>query len=128
MLKVLIVDEINNIKVILLGKSNKTKRHETYESFGGKAENDDITTLHTAVRELVEEFFNHKVSTKLINEITKSKELYGIIYLINFSSFYYLKFHFLKNIISIIFLIIKLILLKEQQIILSKTIAMVLMK
>jgi hypothetical protein len=45
MFKVLIVDEINNIKVILLGKSNKTKRHETYESFGGKAENDDITTL-----------------------------------------------------------------------------------
>jgi hypothetical protein len=118
MLKVIIVDEINNIKVILLGKSNKTKRHETYESFRGKTENDDITTLHTAVRELVEEFFNHKVSTKLINEIvheiTKSKELYGIIYLINFSSFYYLKFHFLKNIISIIFLIIKLILLKEQ--------------
>ena len=29
-----------------------------YEYFGGKNEKDDRTTLHTAVRELIEEIFN----------------------------------------------------------------------
>lgn len=103
---ILIVDTINDVKVILLGRSNKSKRFGTYESFGGKAEDSDITSLHTAIREFVEEFFNYKVSTKLINEIVceiikskiiiKSKELYGMSYLINFSGLNFI-FQFLLS-------------------------------
>jgi hypothetical protein len=92
---ILISDIINNEQVILLGKSNIPNRMGTYESFGGKTEKQDISSLHTAIRELVEEFFNYKISTNLINKIAyqlrnskliiKTKEFYGMSYLIDFS-------------------------------------------
>ena len=92
---ILISDIVNNERVILLGKSNIPKRTGTYESFGGKTEKQDISSLHTAIREFVEEFFNYKISVNLINEIAytirntnfiiKTKELHGMSYLIDFS-------------------------------------------
>ncbi len=92
---ILISDTIDGEQVILLGKSNIPKRTGTYESFGGKTEKQDISSLHTAIRELIEEFFNYKISIDLINDIAyklrnlnliiKSTELYGMSYLINFT-------------------------------------------
>jgi hypothetical protein len=92
---ILIADEINGDRVILLGKSNIPNRKETYESFGGKYESQDLSSLHTALREFIEEFFNYKISTEQINylatelkksnHIIKQKEFYGMSYLINFN-------------------------------------------
>ena len=91
---ILIVDTIGDNKVILLGKSNIDKRNGSYESFGGKYEKEDICSLHTAIRELIEEFFNLKIQTNYINDIAynlrytnlilKQYELNGMSYLINF--------------------------------------------
>jgi len=91
---ILIVDKIGENRVILLGKSNIPKRNGSYESFGGKYEKEDISSLHTAIRELIEEFFNLKINTNYINEIAcslrnnnlilKQHELNGMSYLINF--------------------------------------------
>ena len=64
---ILILDDIDNNKILVLGKSNVPKRMNQYESFGGKVEKTDITSLHTAIREFVEEFFNIKISTENIN-------------------------------------------------------------
>lgn len=90
---ILIVDTINNEMIILLGKSNVPKRVGQYESFGGKKEDFDLTSLHTAIRELIEEFFNLKVHTSVINTlalklrekklILKQKEFFGMSYMIN---------------------------------------------
>ena len=90
---ILIVDTINNEMIILLGKSNVPKRLGQYESFGGKKEDFDLTSLHTAIRELIEEFFNLKVHTSVINTlalklrekklILKQKEFFGMSYMIN---------------------------------------------
>lgn len=101
---ILISDIINNERVILLGKSNIPNRICIYESFGGKTEKQDVSSLHTAIRELVEEFFNYKISTKLINKIAykirksnliiKTKKLYGMAYLIDFNGLNFI-FHFL---------------------------------
>lgn len=92
---VLISDIVDNERVILLGKSNIPRRTDSYESFGGKSEKQDLSSLHTAIRELVEEFFNYKISTNLVNEISyklrksnlilKTKELCGMSYLIDFT-------------------------------------------
>jgi len=91
---ILIVDKIGENRVILLGKSNIPKRNGSYESFGGKYEKEDISSLHTAIRELIEEFFNLKIDTNFINEIAyslrnnnlilKQYEFNGMSYLINF--------------------------------------------
>lgn len=101
---ILISDIINNERVILLGKSNTPNKICIYESFGGKTEKQDVSSLHTALRELVEEFFNYKISTKLINKIAykirksnliiKTKKLYGMAYLIDFNGLNFI-FHFL---------------------------------
>jgi hypothetical protein len=90
---ILILDDIDNNKILVLGKSNVPKRMNQYESFGGKVEKTDITSLHTAIREFVEEFFNIKISTENINMlalhlrqnkiILKQKQFYGMAYLIN---------------------------------------------
>ena len=90
---VIISDIIDGKRIVLLGKSNIPNRKDIYESFGGKMEESDISSLHTALRELVEEFFNTKVSTDFVNElyqeinngkyILKKYEYYGISYLIN---------------------------------------------
>jgi len=90
---VIISDIIDGKRIVLLGKSNIPNRKDTYESFGGKMEKTDISSLHTALRELVEEFFNTKVTTEFVNElyddckkgryILKRYEYYGISYLIN---------------------------------------------
>lgn len=105
---ILICHTINNEQVILLGKSNIPKRIGTWESFGGKTEKQDISSLHTAIRELVEEFFNYKISTKLINDIAykirnsnliiKSKELHGMSYLIDFTGLNFIFQFLLKEI------------------------------
>jgi hypothetical protein len=91
---ILISDIINKERVIFLGKSNIPKRADTYESFGGRTEKQDVSSLHTAIRELVEEFFNYKISTNLVNLIAcklrnsnlikKQQELHGMSYLIDF--------------------------------------------
>lgn len=91
----LISDFLEGHKVIILGKSNVAKRSNSFESFGGRYEKEDATTLHTAVRETIEEFFNLKPSNNKVNEIAegfrKNKliirqyELHGMSYLINFS-------------------------------------------
>ncbi len=90
---ILISDTINGDQVVFLGKSNIPKRANEYEGFGGKWEPQDITTLHTALREMIEEFFNLKTSTEFINQlalnivntniIIKRIELHGMSYLIN---------------------------------------------
>lgn len=91
---ILIVDMIDNEPVIILGKSNNPKREGTWESFGGRYETKDISSLHTAIREMIEEFFNLKLETEQINDIVlqfknqnfikKRHELYGMSYLIDF--------------------------------------------
>ena len=91
---IIISDIINGKKIIILGKSNIPKRKDSYESFGGHSEKEDISSLHTAIREMIEEFFNLKVETSIINDlavklrslnlILKQYELSGMSYLINF--------------------------------------------
>ena len=90
----IIVDKIEEDKVILLGKSNITNKVISYENFGGRYEKEDICSLHTGVRELIEEFFNLKVPVNVVNIIAyglrtnnliiKQHELNGMAYLINF--------------------------------------------
>lgn len=90
---ILISDIIDGKRIVLLGKSNIPKRKDIFESFGGKVEASDNSSLHTALRELIEEFFNTKVTTEFINDlyndcktgkyILKHYEYYGISYLIN---------------------------------------------
>jgi hypothetical protein len=90
---VLISDIVDGNQIILLGKSNIPKRKDTFESFGGKVEKTDISSLHTAIRELVEEFFNMKISVEILEEICsefrknnyilKQYNYYGVSYLIN---------------------------------------------
>jgi hypothetical protein len=92
---ILIVDKINNNNIIILGKPNISKRENEYESFGGKKEEEDLTSLHTAIREFIEEFFNMRISTDHINImatyvrtekiIVKQREFYGMSYMINMS-------------------------------------------
>ena len=90
---ILISDIIDGEQVVFLGKSNIPKRANEYEGFGGKWEPQDISSLHTALREMIEEFFNLKPSTAFINQlaldvvnsdiIIKRIELHGMSYLIN---------------------------------------------
>jgi len=94
---ILISDIMDGEQILLLGKSNVRKRKDIFESFGGKVEQTDISSLHTAIRELVEEFFNIKISTEVVNEICsefrkntgkspyilKQYVYYGVSYLIN---------------------------------------------
>jgi len=90
----IIVDKIEQDNVILLGKSNISNRNSSYENFGGRYEKEDICSLHTGVRELIEEFFNLKVPVNIINSIAyglrnndlilKNYELNGMAYLIDF--------------------------------------------
>ena len=90
---ILIVDKINNNNIIILGKPNISKREHEYESFGGKKEEEDLTSLHTAIREFIEEFFNMRILTDHINImatyvrtekiIVKQREFYGMSYMIN---------------------------------------------
>lgn len=103
---VLVSDVINNERFILLGKSNVPNRLGTWEGFGGKYEKQDISSLHTAIREMVEEFFNHKISTELVNQIAsglrnnkiiiKTHELFGMSYLIDFNGLNFI-FQFLLS-------------------------------
>jgi hypothetical protein len=89
----LISDIIDGEQVVFLGKSNIPQRSTEYEGFGGKWEPTDISSLHTALREMIEEFFNIKTTTDFINNlafdiiksniIIKRVELYGMSYLIN---------------------------------------------
>lgn len=86
---------IADSNIIILGKSNIIKREDTYESFGGRVEKDDISSLHTALREFVEEFFNDKLSlehlnmlaikVRMNNIILKQCYYFGMTYMINFN-------------------------------------------
>jgi hypothetical protein len=92
---ILIVDYIDGEQVIILGRSNIPKRTNMYESFGGKTEKSDLTSLHTALRELVEEFFNVYIGVDDLNNLAYEfrlnnfiKDQYmmsGMAYLIDFS-------------------------------------------
>jgi hypothetical protein len=97
---VIICDIINNQPIVFLGKSNVLKRYEEYEGFGGKYDKGDISTLHTALRETIEEFFNILVPTEFINKlaidfikhdlIIKRIKFYGMSYLINLKALHYI--------------------------------------
>jgi len=90
---ILISDIIDNERIVFLGKSNIPNRNSDYEGFGGKYEKCDLTSLHTALREMIEEFFNYLTPIDFINDlaidminlnlIIKRKKLYGMSYLIN---------------------------------------------
>jgi len=90
----IIVDKIEGEDVILLGRSNISNKKTVYENFGGRYEKYDICSLHTGVRELIEEFFNLKAPIDVVNLIAlglrtnnliiKQYELNGMAYLINF--------------------------------------------
>ena len=92
---ILISDIIDGEEILFLGQSNIPKRANEFEGFGGKWEPEDISSLHTALREMIEEFFNIKTTTEFINQlaldvlnaniIIKRVELYGMSYLINLS-------------------------------------------
>jgi len=73
----IIVDKIEGEDVILLGRSNISNKKTVYENFGGRYEKYDICSLHTGVRELIEEFFNLKAPIDVVN-------LIAMAYLINF--------------------------------------------
>ena len=89
-------------KTIILGKNEK----DLYEGFGGGAEEQDLSSLHTSVRELIEEFFNVKVPVEVINSlseqlnnrqfINKKLEYYGDSYLIDYSGLEFV-FNFLSG-------------------------------
>jgi len=97
---VLITDIIDDEQFVILGKSNIPKRADCFEGFGGKVEKCDISSLHTALRELIEEFFNLKIPLENINEIAniirKNKMIdrqynfYGMSYVINFKTLNYI--------------------------------------
>lgn len=90
---ILISDIIDGEQIVFLGKSNIPKRNNEYEGFGGKVEIQDLTSLHTALREMIEEFFNIKPSINFINDlavkivnsnyILHRVELFGMSYLID---------------------------------------------
>jgi len=65
----IIVDKIEGEAVILLGRSNISNKKTVYENFGGRYEKEDICSLHTGVRELIEEFFNLKIKTDELNNL-----------------------------------------------------------
>jgi hypothetical protein len=100
---ILISDIIDGEQVLFLGKSNIPKRTNEFEGFGGKWEPEDISSLHTALREMIEEFFNIKTNTEFINKlaldvinaniIIKRIELYGMSYLINLSGLDFIFIH-----------------------------------
>lgn len=89
---------------ILLGRTNK--KGIIYEGFGGGAEEQDLSSLHTAVRELIEELFNQKVSVEIINSLSdllimnkliKDKLVfYGDSFLIDFKGLEFI-FNYLSN-------------------------------
>lgn len=90
---ILISDIIDGEQIVFLGKSNIPKRLNELEGFGGKVEEQDLTSLHTALREMIEEFFNIKPSINFINDlavkivntnyILHRVELFGMSYLID---------------------------------------------
>ena len=97
---ILIYDTIDDEQIVFLGRSNIPNRNSDYEGFGGKYEKCDLTSLHTALREMIEEFFNLLTPTEFINElavdvlnlniILKRKQLYGMSYLINLNGLNYI--------------------------------------
>lgn len=108
----IITDYINNQQVLLLGKTNTLNKFIQYEGFGGKSDKQDLTSLHTAIRELIEEFFNIKISIKKINKlalffrinklIIKQYHMNGMCYVINFDGLNYIfqkikKYNVLNN-------------------------------
>lgn len=103
---ILISDIIDGEEILFLGQSNIPKRANEFEGFGGKWEPEDITSLHTALREMIEEFFNIKTNTEFINNlaldvinsniIIKRVELYGMSYLINLSGLDFIFMHLIQ--------------------------------
>ena len=84
---------VNSKGITILGKANGK---EYYDNFGGGKEKTDLSTLHTGIREFIEEFFNIKIPINFLNSlcelikknnIIKNKiSMYkGVSYIINFN-------------------------------------------
>ena len=75
---VVVLDKINNEYIVLMGSKNKNN-HKIYEYFGGNNEPEDLTALHTSIRELIEEMFNVKISNdnieQLVLELLKNQDI-----------------------------------------------------
>ncbi len=65
-----IFDKIEDKYIFLLGSKGKNE-NRIYEFFGGHCEKQDISSLHTAVRETIEELFNIKLDTVDINRLVQ---------------------------------------------------------
>jgi hypothetical protein len=74
-----IIDKIKNEYYILIGYNIKNNIKE-YSLFGGHYEIDDKTSLHTAIREFLEEFFNIKINNDKIDIIVKELLLNNLIF------------------------------------------------
>lgn len=113
---IVVFDKIGTDFIVLMGSKNKDQI--IYEYFGGKNEKQDITTLHTALRELIEEMFNMKIDQKeiynLVSNIIKNNDIRSeltlthkkhnnnVTYFIGFDTlekiYNYLKYHKYKSI------------------------------
>jgi hypothetical protein len=72
-----IIGKVKNRPVIIMGSNPTNTGSEKYELLGGQYDSNDKTTLHTAIREFTEEFFNKKYSQELIDDICKHLIIYN---------------------------------------------------
>ncbi len=92
------IKKTNSDYVIMIGSTIKNNK-SIYELLGGSHELEDISSLHTAVREFIEEFFNIKVSINQVDNIVREivcgeylidfvyREKQSISYFVNFNCF-----------------------------------------
>ena len=84
---------VNSKGITILGKAHGK---DYYDNFGGGQEKTDLSTLHTGIREFIEEFFNIKIPINFLNSLCElikknniiKKEISmfkGTSYIINFN-------------------------------------------